>query len=220
MRRTELRDWPYQVLFLQKMGSSQQLHECVVFCPVLCARDQADLGCIQKGVAMPSSVYFPCAWLTVVKSKQFLWHHSVKLLYLIKPQMVNVLTSNGRCSSPNWRGGTYSSLEIWIPEKSAVARRKNIWNETSWSLLPSWLTVHRMKGWQTYRWTKAPLGLVLAAGGGWATATHSIALSLPAVQSGCRQTASWEWSPGPANSQTTPVDCDIRMCQRLARKLF
>lgn len=106
------------------MGCSQQLHECVVFCPVLCARDQADLGCIQKGVAMPSSVYFPCAWLTVVKSKQFLWHYSVKLLYLIKPQMVNVLTSNGRCSSPNWRGGTYSSLEIWIPEKSAVARRK------------------------------------------------------------------------------------------------
>lgn len=61
MRSTELRDWPYQVLFLQKMGSFQQLHECVVFCPVLHARDQADLGCIQKGVAMPSSVYFPCA---------------------------------------------------------------------------------------------------------------------------------------------------------------
>lgn len=144
---TELGDWAYQALFLQNTSillmnyfltdSPQQLCESLVICSVLHARDQIGLRWMQKGV----TTQFSCVWLAGIKSKAFLWHHSVKHPYLIKCQRVNVLTSNGRFSSPNWKGGTYSFLEIYFPEKSVVARRKNL---DLALLLSTWLTVRKM----------------------------------------------------------------------------
>lgn len=142
---------------------------------------------------------------------------SFKHLYLIKPQMVNVLTSKGRCSSPNWRGGTYSSLDIWLPEKNQWWQEENLkWNFLIWPyFFPAGSLFSGCKGYICTAGLNTPR-TVLSSWQGM-NHLHGITLSLPAAQSGCRQTDSWEWSLGSANSQTTPVDCDIRMCWRLAR---
>lgn len=63
MRHAEHGDWPYQLLFLQEMGilwtvswwiSLNACMNVLYFGPYY-----ADLGWMQKGVATPSSVYFP-----------------------------------------------------------------------------------------------------------------------------------------------------------------
>jgi len=127
------------------------------------------------------------------------------------------MTSNGRCSSPNWRDGTYSSLKVWVPEKSGVARRKHLkWNFLIWShFFPVGLPFTRCRGYICTAALNTPRSVL----GRWQEMnclTHRVTLSPPA-QSGCRQTASWEWSLGCANSQTIPADWDIRMCWQLAR---
>lgn len=182
--------------------------ECYVLSCITCqrsGRSRLDAKEMEQGVAIPSSVY--CTWLTDTRSKPFLWHHSFEHLYLMKPQIADVLISKGRCSSPNWTGGIYSFLETWLPEKkSVVARRKSEINFFIWphfspagSLLSGCKSHICSAGLNTHR-------TVLSIWQGMSH-LHDITLFILPARSGCRQTGSWEWSLGCATSQTIPVDC-------------
>lgn len=113
-----------------------------------------------------------------------------------------------------WNLFFLSELSPWII--SVVARRKSERKLLDLApFLASWITVLRMQGLHPYCWTKPP-GLFLAAVREWATSTQGITLSLPRAE-WLQANSQLGMVSGLASSQTTPVDCDVRMCWRLAR---
>lgn len=164
-------------------------------------RSRLDANKMQKSVAIPSSVHFPCSWLTDIKPKQFLCYDSNIFTQATNGQRIYFRVYTQQPKQKRWHLSFCRDLAL-------VARRKNLkQNFLIWPhiFLSGWLFT------ASYGYIcSSKLNKLVQSSWQRMSYIHAVALSSRAEWLHTNSQLGMVF--GLCNTQASPVSWDIRMC--------